>query len=56
MADAMTNLKGAYKTTFLNAELRASLAHYLATHPGETYSSLVQRLLRDYFAQHDEKA
>lgn len=45
----MTNLKGAYKTTFLNADLRASLSHYLATHPGETYSGLVQRLLTAFF-------
>lgn len=51
----MTNLKGAYKTVFLNADLRASLAHYLATHPGETYSGLVQRLLTAYFALDKEK-
>ena len=46
----MTNLKGAYKTVFLNADLRSSLSAYLAEHPGETYSGLVQRLLTAYFA------
>lgn len=50
------NTPGAYKTTFLNRVLREQLAAYLATHPGETYSGLVQRLLTAYFALDKEKA
>lgn len=49
------NTKGAYKTTFLNAALRASLSHYLATHPGDSFSKLVQRLLTAFFTIDKEK-
>lgn len=43
------NTKGAYKTVFLNRTLRAQLAAYLAAHPGDTFSRLVQRLLTAFF-------
>lgn len=45
----MANVKGAYKTTFLNRLLRAQLAAYLTAHPEDRYSRLVQRLLTAYF-------
>ena len=52
----MTNTKGAYKTCFLNADLRAQLQAYLDQHPvvgskPETYSRLVQRLLSAFFTR-----
>ena len=53
----MSNTKGAYKTTFLNATLRAQLAAYLAAHPDDRYSRLVQRLLTAFFSmQGDDHA
>ena len=46
----MSNTKGAYKTTFLNRLLREQLQAYLAAHPEDRYSRLVQRLLTAFFA------
>ena len=46
----MSNTKGAYKSVFLDKALREALAQYLANYPGETFSSLIQGLLRYYFA------
>ncbi len=43
------NTKGAYKTTFLNRTLRVQLAAYLAAHPEDSFSRLVQRLLSAFF-------
>ena len=50
------NTKGAYKTTFLNARLREQLAAYLAAHPEDSFSRLVQRLLTAFFTIDKEKA
>lgn len=50
------NTRGAYKTTFLNATLRAQLAAYLAAHPEDSFSRLVQRLLTAFFALDNKKA
>lgn len=50
------NTKGAYKTTFLNATLRGQLQAYLAAHPGDRFSRLVQRLLSAFFTLDKEKA
>lgn len=49
------NTQGAYKTTFLNAALRAQLQAYLAAHPEDSYSRLVQRLLSAFFTLDKEK-
>ena len=53
----MSNTKGAYKTTFLNRLLREQLQAYLAAHPEDSFSKLVQRLLTAFFSmQGDDHA